>query len=558
MGVSKLMESFVYFNQRLMEKLNSIYAYPFTIVSGGIGIGKTFSIKNYLNATRAEAMWHVIKEKEFTLFLREFIQYLSNWGIEVNEKNIINHGKNESPADFAVNIASILKDFKFSQRNVYVVEYKGKNGLNEIMEFMFYLACQNIKGFRLILTLQDGEEYRERELDSNVNYILEECFLLTPREIKFAFHNIGISIGNEEAQYLYLCSGGWMPIVQALAEKIKKDGKRKGYENAEHIVESVLMKCGNSARSIPIRKISPQIGSEVILKSSTLEQLIEKYALSDARIALEMEKIVAKNQESIDTCVHYDAVLLVLEGKCTKASEKLLLEFEWRIQNEQWESAFCIFISGLQLQITFGGQGFEEEKELLRKFATLRITCGFGISIKSACIALLKEREYYRFLAFVTTEESLDGGWADSCYREYMLAVAYKKIENKKEMKSHLEAAQKLMTDLGAVLTALMFWDYFNEKDREYAEISIKSCEGFEEKLKLWYINKKKNNSAYFADSNIKLAPREEEIVNCIKREMTNKEIANQLNISENTVKASLKKIFRKLDISSRKELQRR
>jgi DNA-binding CsgD family transcriptional regulator len=37
---------------------------------------------------------------------------------------------------------------------------------------------------------------------------------------------------------------------------------------------------------------------------------------------------------------------------------------------------------------------------------------------------------------------------------------------------------------------------------------------------------------------------------------MRNKEIASYLNISENTVKTTLKHIFRKLNVSSRRELQ--
>lgn len=52
------------------------------------------------------------------------------------------------------------------------------------------------------------------------------------------------------------------------------------------------------------------------------------------------------------------------------------------------------------------------------------------------------------------------------------------------------------------------------------------------------------------------LSKREGEIVSLVQSGLKNREIADELYISENTVKSALKVIFRKLGISSRKELQ--
>ena len=56
-------------------------------------------------------------------------------------------------------------------------------------------------------------------------------------------------------------------------------------------------------------------------------------------------------------------------------------------------------------------------------------------------------------------------------------------------------------------------------------------------------------------DGNV-LTKREGEIALLVQNGLKNKEIAEQLFISDNTVKSALKSIFKKLDVSSRKELQ--
>ncbi len=55
-------------------------------------------------------------------------------------------------------------------------------------------------------------------------------------------------------------------------------------------------------------------------------------------------------------------------------------------------------------------------------------------------------------------------------------------------------------------------------------------------------------------DTGVKLTARELEILQLIARGISNKEIANELNISSRTVKSHMVDIFRKLDVSSRTE----
>ena len=53
----------------------------------------------------------------------------------------------------------------------------------------------------------------------------------------------------------------------------------------------------------------------------------------------------------------------------------------------------------------------------------------------------------------------------------------------------------------------------------------------------------------------ISLTPKEKNIIYLVCEGLSNKEIADKLNISEQTVKAHLHKIFKKFNISSRTQL---
>jgi len=77
----------------------------------------------------------------------------------------------------------------------------------------------------------------------------------------------------------------------------------------------------------------------------------------------------------------------------------------------------------------------------------------------------------------------------------------------------------------------------------------------------IWLDNKYLKRLVYnFENLNIKkfpITPKEKEIISLVCKGLSNKEIAYNLNISEQTVKAHLNRIFRKFNIQSRTQLIR-
>jgi DNA-binding NarL/FixJ family response regulator len=85
----------------------------------------------------------------------------------------------------------------------------------------------------------------------------------------------------------------------------------------------------------------------------------------------------------------------------------------------------------------------------------------------------------------------------------------------------------------------------------EFSELADKIIPQIERFVK----NRDKCKKETAGSNMIGLTKREIQIAECAASGMTNREIADELEISENTVKTTLKRIFSKLEISSRRQL---
>jgi DNA-binding NarL/FixJ family response regulator len=85
----------------------------------------------------------------------------------------------------------------------------------------------------------------------------------------------------------------------------------------------------------------------------------------------------------------------------------------------------------------------------------------------------------------------------------------------------------------------------------EFSELADKLIPEIERFVK----NREKCKKEAKGSNTIGLTKREMQIAECAASGMTNNEIAKKLEISENTVKTTLKRIFSKLEISSRRQL---
>ena len=543
------MNEFVYFNQRLTDKLNRIWKHPITIVCGGAGVGKTYAVQKYLLTAKADTLWHTMKEPDFSFYIKEFTDALSVWESALPEQPA--EGKNTDPADLAVSFAGCLKKHYTPGRKVYVLEYMGAEMPDKILEFLLFLARQHIAGIYIIVTLRIP--WKAEHPDTAVNFIEEDCFLLNPAEIIQAFGRQGVLLGYDEAAWLYLCSLGYIAAIKEFYYEMRRNGKTAVYQHAEQIAGNILpaMKGAlpGERSKMPVAGRIPELAG--------VEECIRKYELTDAHIALEKAKLkAAGSAEGADACLYAQSLILALEGKAVKAVEELAQAFERRIREKRTDSALGILFAGMQLRIFLGERWYEEEKELILELARISLLYQKGMSGRFAALALLHAEDYYALLACVEEKEGWDA--ADDCIREYLAAAAYDGIGEDAAREKHLDKAFHLAFENGDILASLQFFSIFHGQmltEAKDPSIHFFAGKDFQEMIRAYRKAEKRNNEGVFADARKKLTVRETEIAENVGKGMSNKEVAAALNISENTVKASLKTIFRKLGISSRKDL---
>ncbi|MBR5337251.1 MAG: LuxR family transcriptional regulator [Lachnospiraceae bacterium] len=552
------MEEFIFFNQRLTDKLNAIFKYPFTMVCGGEGVGKTFAIQKYLAIKNHNVIWHVIKEKPFSVYIREFMDYF-----DIDRDNLSSFcsddPENMSPSDCAVALSLIIRKKIAGEQISYVLEYMGEDSPSELFEFLFYLTNQRVPGFHIILILrQCGGLCKKKYLDDSTNFISEDYFLLEPREIGSAFMRKGISLGTEEAQWFYLMSEGWMPVVKALYEEIKHQGKELSYQSMEETSSEIKRLCGRTDL-LSFHGTDTDTGETISLFDDAgllrIRGLIDAYELNDAELELAKEEFrVSGFSPEADSLVYCRAILLSLRGKA-KSSFDILKEAFWlRVRENAPESAYRILIGSIQLRIFLGDKWFEEEKELISCFVNRSLNGHVGITGLSCAVALWMKGEYHRLISLI------EGGLAfsdyDLAYREFLLGASYKAIGFEMEAEEHLSLAMDQVWKNNVLLPAI-FFSYMFPNIEKYGKTkkSADKKEEFLEKAAIYRRAIKKNHEGHFIDKNRSLTVRESEIAEYVGKGLSNKEVASRLNISENTVKASLKTIYRKLGIESRKDL---
>lgn len=161
---------------------------------------------------------------------------------------------------------------------------------------------------------------------------------------------------------------------------------------------------------------------------------------------------------------------------------------------------------------------------------------------------LISNARYTEFISYSIEKANSKTDILSLLYEKLFLSIAYKNIELLSESTHYLcEAIDcAIEDDLYMPFVELASWLF------ELYETVTE-----EEHIAFLAIIKEKTKSLKPTSypGLIELTKREKEIADLVQNGLINKEIAKRLYISENTVKSALKLIFRKLGISSRKEL---
>ena len=139
-------------------------------------------------------------------------------------------------------------------------------------------------------------------------------------------------------------------------------------------------------------------------------------------------------------------------------------------------------------------------------------------------------------------------------YTYIYLAAANLKVHRAKEAHENLKKAMNIAMPDGLLMPFVEHADYIEPLVRELTIHGTYQKEAAQI-LKLYEVYgaaKEKIKKTYFPEKNRALTVRENEIASLAAKGLTNKEIADALFISPNTVKFALKSVFSKLSITSR------
>ena len=551
------MDKFIYFNPRLTAKLNAIYQYPLTLVSGGAGIGKSFAVQTFLGSSKAEVIWHASKAPDFAVFIREFQK---NYAVLDDQIEAAFQAGSAIPANLAVEIAVAIKRSGLRVRRVYVLEYQEEDVPEDVLAFLYYLSSQMIRGFYIVLISRrpQGIAALERP-DASANVIDEAAFLVRPSEIKTAFVRNGAFIEDEEANELYLRTAGWLPALKRAHERLLLNGRDGLYAAAE--AGGPQYRFSDSARAAAWESRFAEDGDFWnVPEVQEVRRCVASMEREQGLIAVERARVKATRFSALwDACDYYGALLLALGGLCVKALDNLNRAFESRIREGEFQSAWRLLLAQLQVRAIVGDRWFSDVKPLLLHYANQRIYKGKGVTTMAAAFALLQAGEPRRTIALLSEETPADA--IDEAWRGYMLAAAYRESGFEDEAKRCLTQGKTIAETGDICLPALIFYDVAmalgkGGKARGTAEHTPMPPQ-WREKLAAWRRAMKKNSGGVASNVRSQLTVRESEIAELASGRLTNKEIAAQLHISENTVKTTLKRVYQKLGVSGRAELAR-
>lgn len=164
---------------------------------------------------------------------------------------------------------------------------------------------------------------------------------------------------------------------------------------------------------------------------------------------------------------------------------------------------------------------------------------------------LLTNASYTEFISYSVEENKPDimkSNIDTEIYEKVFLSIAFKNINLMKEAISYLGEAINYAKDEDIYMpfVELMPWlsDIFNSVKEDRLLTFIDTVKG----------NVKSQNRNLNL-SQVPLTKREKEIVELVQNGLINRQIAEKLFISENTVKSALKQVFKKLGITSRKDI---
>ncbi len=575
-----IQHEFFYFSERLTRKLNLIRRKPLTVVSAPGGAGKSTAVKAFLDNLTCNAVWHAVGNEDLRVFLSDFALQLGIVDQELGdalESAIRQSAANGSGGGgtkvcSAAGIAAVIKKYKPERQTFYVLECVYDPDA-DIPDFLYQLMSHWISDFYVII-ISRGSVFRDKNrfTDDRINFISEEDFLLTPGEIIDGFDKHMTSVIPEEAALIFRHTGGRLPDTAGIFSQIQKDGKTqiwKSISNETHIrADKVLPKKNAEDGSAE----GEYIGTDAcgILENAML--LMMRYRLSECKQTLDSleyspafaGRFVNGDYED-PRLVKSRAALEVFSGHAESGIHRLENDIFRRIQNGRFNEADELSAGSLFLKLLLGDVWIRDSEYYCRFILDeLKYPRGPGSfcsdekeAVSLMSLILLRFGYLQALLAWMESLKAADRSM--EVIKQFIMSLACIRLGSEDKAAECFSAAAEGFNENGAVLPIMIFYDELRpliEREKKRG-VRTEFHSAVKENLNSYRRNMRRNYIRQEAVQGVALTERQSEIAALIEQRLSNKEIARRLHISENTVKTTVKTVFQKLGVRSRRELYR-
>ena len=231
---------YLYFPNRMTQKLKNILEYPLTILEAPMGYGKTTAVREFLNETEARVLWLRVYDSSTVSFWNGFSKALGEPEQEAGRR-LLQLGFPEDPVAMQ-DALDLIKEIRFSKKTVLVIDDYHLLVRHAVDKFVELLAVSGIPDLHIVLIARytDMQNLEELSLKGYLYHIKKETFELQPKEIAAYYKACGISLSGRDAKFLYDATEGWISALYLLLLQYIADGNYMPSESIYKLIEKAV------------------------------------------------------------------------------------------------------------------------------------------------------------------------------------------------------------------------------------------------------------------------------------------------------------------------------
>jgi LuxR family maltose regulon positive regulatory protein len=228
---------------KINTQLNNIFDYPLTVVIAAMGYGKTTSVREFLNETKANYFWLSVENDETSA------QYIWNTltrqlaKIEPVLGNKLNSLGFPIDAPQRNRLFDIIAEYTYAIKTVLVIDDYHFAHSPELDGLLEKMIRTQISGLHIVVLSRTEPEINieELQLKGYCHILKNDLFELSEKEIKEYFKLFGQDISNDTSAEVYDISEGWITAVYLIIQRYREIGKLEPGSNINDLIETAIM-----------------------------------------------------------------------------------------------------------------------------------------------------------------------------------------------------------------------------------------------------------------------------------------------------------------------------